>query len=488
MCSEKIQNNDKFTADVLVVGSGAAGLAAAAAAAEKNATVIILEKRNIPGGRSTQAEGFFAAESPIQEQMGIDASRDVIFKMAMDYAHWKINPRIFRAYVDKSGDTVRWIMGKGVQIDSVSPFYRNQKIWTWHQPKKGGAEVINALVKSCESMGVNLIKQTYAKRLNMGSDGKSITVQASGAEGEITIKAMTVILATGGYGGNSEMLKKYCSFYIDQMGASRSTFNTGDGLTMATEIGAATEGLGHLHIMGPVFDGTNAHISAVCQEPVTLWINKKGERFTDESTAFIHYESVNSILQQPDRISYSLIDEGIKQKMIENGPIKLRLGVYHSLSKTGFADLEKDFQSVSQTDRIKISDSWDNIAEWIGAPLPALKREIEKYNQYCDQKYDPVFNKDSRYLMALRKPPFYAIKCRTAIAGSIGGIKINHLMEVVDQNDNPIPGLYAAGTDAGGWESDTYNAHLSGTAFGFPLNSGRIAGENAAEYATNRKG
>ena len=84
--------------------------------------------------------------------------------------------------------------------------------------------------------------------------------------------------------------------------------------------------------------------------------------------------------------------------------------------------------------------------------------------------------------MALRNPPYYAIKCCLGFLGTIGGIKINPHMEVLNQQDNPIPGLYAAGVDTGGWESYTYCSLLSGSTFGFAINSGRIAGENAANY------
>ena len=90
--------------------------------------------------------------------------------------------------------------------------------------------------------------------------------------------------------------------------------------------------------------------------------------------------------------------------------------------------------------------------------------------------------KDRRYLFPLRNPPYYALKCYQGFLGTIGGIKINHHMEVLDQQDDPIHGLYAAGSITGGWESDTYCLRLSGSAFGFALNSGRIAGENAAVY------
>ena len=126
------------------------------------------------------------------------------------------------------------------------------------------------------------------------------------------------------------------------------------------------------------------------------------------------------------------------------------------------------------------------IADWIGAGAEALEKNMIAYNRSCDHGYDDLFYKDDRYLQALRTPPFYALKCHQAFHCTIGGIRINHKMEVLDQEDKPIPGLYAAGNDAGGWESDTYCYVLSGTALAFAINSARIAGENAVRYISGK--
>jgi fumarate reductase flavoprotein subunit len=128
------------------------------------------------------------------------------------------------------------------------------------------------------------------------------------------------------------------------------------------------------------------------------------------------------------------------------------------------------------------SESLEEISEWIGAPRNALRKTVDEYNASCDQRYDEIFVKDKQYLQALRTPPFYAIKFSGALLGTMGGIKINYKMEVLNKEDDPIPGLYAVGADTGGWESDTYCAVLAGSAFGFAMNSGRIAAENASDY------
>jgi fumarate reductase flavoprotein subunit len=131
-----------------------------------------------------------------------------------------------------------------------------------------------------------------------------------------------------------------------------------------------------------------------------------------------------------------------------------------------------------------MSDSWDEIADWTETDREVLRITVEEYNTGCDKGYDPVFGKDRAYLMPLRHPPYYAVKCGSGMLNTMGGIKINEHMEVLDANSDPIPGLYAAGVDTGGWTPDTYCAMFPGTAFGYAINSGRIAGESACEYTS----
>jgi fumarate reductase flavoprotein subunit len=477
--------SENIQADIAVLGSGVAGLAAAVAAAEKGASVVLLEKNNALGGRSVRAEGFFAADSPAQQRLGIDAPGDILFRMAMDYAHWRINPRVMRAFINKSGDTVRWLEEKGCVVDRITPFYRNQVYRVWHQPKGGGAEVIAVLSKNCEELGVKVLTRTPAKKILTDQSEKIIGVIAVKDGIEIRVNVKSVVIATGGFGGNKELLKKYSPDYSEDIDTAAPAYN-GDGLLMAMELGAANAGLGTLHMSGPRFAGSNSHVSAMCHEPDVIWVNIKGQRFADETLAYNHYESINIVLQQPRKRTFSLFDERVKQRVIDQGPYKIRQGVYYGTYKEDMVNLSEELEKQAELGTARISSSWDEIAAWIGAPPEVLKETIEEYNFGCRHGYDENFIKDRRFLSPLIHPPFYALGCRSGIIGTIGGIKINQNMEVVNHEDDAIPGLYAAGTDAGGWESDTYNVHLSATTFGFPLNSGRISGENAASFVSNK--
>jgi fumarate reductase flavoprotein subunit len=149
--------------------------------------------------------------------------------------------------------------------------------------------------------------------------------------------------------------------------------------------------------------------------------------------------------------------------------------------------LDKELNRQIEKGGAFMSESIEEISTWIGAPRDALRRTIDEYNVFCDLRYDEIFVKDPQYLQALRTPPFYAIKFSGALLGTMGGIKINYKMEVLNKADDPIPGLYAVGADTGGWESDTYCAVLAGSAFGFAMNSGRIAAENASDYIQGKR-
>ena len=475
--SKKKSKSESLETQIIVVGAGGTGLAAAVAAGEKGAKIILLEKRRAAGGNTALARGIFAAESPVQKRMKIDARRDTLFKIAMGYSHWKVDPKIVRAFVDKSGDTIRWLEEKGLKFEDILHYTPNQIPRVFHVPEGRGAGLVKFLVRKCEEMGVRLLYETAARRILTGEKGKVTGVLAAAKEKEFRIIGKSVIIGTGGYSGNRELLRQYYADYTEDLCLHGSP-NMGDGLLMTTEIGAATEGLGILHLRGPRFPGSS-YIAVVAEEPITIWVNKKGERFIDEAIAFYWPESGNALNRQPDKMSYTLLDEKIKKQFIEEGVIK---GVARYPTGTKMTELEEELRLHSDKGTIKISDSLEEIAQWIGAQPRVLKKTVDEYNSFCDQRYDGLFMKDPRFLQPLLTPPYYAIKCVQSFHGTIGGIKINHRMEVLDQQHHPIPGLYAGGIDTGGWESDTYCLTLSGSAFGFALNSGRIAGENAAKY------
>jgi fumarate reductase flavoprotein subunit len=191
-------------------------------------------------------------------------------------------------------------------------------------------------------------------------------------------------------------------------------------------------------------------------------------------------ETGNALSRQPGGVSFSLFDELIKKSVCEGGTSK---GVFAAPPGAKLSKLEKELQLEVASGTVKVSNSIDDIARWIGVSPEVLKTTVVEYNSFCGQGYDGAFAKDRKYLQPLRTPPYYATMCGRSLLTTIGGIKINYRTEVISMQGKPIPGLYAVGNDAGGWEPETYDMALAGFAQGFALNSGRIAGENAANYS-----
>lgn len=491
MHSAQTSDTKIIQTQIVVIGGGGAGLAAAMAAAEKGADVILLERDSKLGGTSAMAFGIFAAESLVQKRMNIDANRDFFFQTIVDYSHWRINPAVIHAFIDKSADTIRWLEEKEIEFE-LPPISR--KVFNveippvWHCPKGYGTQIIEVLTGKFAELGGRIYYETAAKEILVNSKRGITGVLAMRKEKELNIKAKQVIIATGGYGGNKELLKKYCRYYHDNMTVAGLP-NTGDGLLMATKIGAATEGLGIFLAETKGVNGESRGLFNLAVQPNTVWVNKKGERFVDEAGGTI-YETGNAVLRQKNSVNYTLFDEGIKQDIIKNGYVK-GLAVSLNPSEEKAANLANIIQQAVDKGVVKISNSLDEIARWMGVSPGTLDATVDEYNSFCEQGYDSIFLKSPEYLKPLQTPPYYAIKCMPRILNTMGGIKINQKMEALDQEDNPIPGLYAVGADAGGWEPETYSlflmapisGFLMGYSFGFAVNSGRIAGENAAKYA-----
>ena len=254
--------------------------------------------------------------------------------------------------------------------------------------------------------------------------------------------------------------------------------HNGDGIRMAFDIGAASDGLGILLMSGPNFIAGN-HAWMLAMRPAAIRVNREGERFAAENLG--PFISDNAILRQPGQVMFSIFDDELKQNIIKNGFGRISGGKYrHEAS-----GIEQDLKEAVARGSCYISDSWADIAAWIGALPEKLEATIKEYNSFCKKGHDDLFVKDAGFLKAVKIPPFYACRSYPGFLVTIGGIKINERMEVLNQDNTPIPGLYAVGITTGGWSGSTYNIGLPGAGCGFPIYGGRIAGENAAHRIIN---
>lgn len=469
-------------ADVVIVGGGGTGLAAAATAAKEGLKVILLEKRKATGGNSACAEGIFAADSPAQRRNMIQARGDDLFKFAMDYTHWRANPRIIRAFIDKSGETIGWLEHMGLRFDWIPPYYNGQPFQVWHCLEGGtGTHITRVLRAECEKNGVDIRTGISGNKILIDG-GKVCGLRAIRETGEEVIFSVpNVVIATGGFAGNKKMLLRYCPDYFEGMTCYAGA-NAGDGLEMALDAGCDTEGLGLLFLNGPRFPG-NLLLNAVCQEPGTMWVNKKGLRYFDESSTF-RFERANAVNRQPNHLSFTMFDSDIRQYLKEEG---LQKGIGLIIRQaTKLEDIDVLLTEEEAKGNVYIADSIEELAIKAGIPAKELVKNVDEYNHCCATGHDPIFAKEREYLRPIMKAPFYMIRCESSFLSTIGGIRINEKMEVLDKEGEVINGLYAGGVDVGGWEIDSYNCALSGSCVGFALNSGRIAGENIALRMNNQ--
>jgi fumarate reductase flavoprotein subunit len=222
---------------------------------------------------------------------------------------------------------------------------------------------------------------------------------------------------------------------------------------------------------------------AFAWEPYLLWVNRDGRRFIAED-AVRAFSCGNAVSRQPGNVCFVLFDRSSCELISERGFLQGRPlpDAPVELQREALPGLHEALEAEAEKGTLRIAQSWAEIAEYMGCDKAALETTIAVYNDACCRNHDAVFCKDRENLVPLLSPPYYAIKCTSAFLDTIGGIKINERMQVIDTEDCVIPGLYAAGVITGGWEGDDYCTQLMGSARGFALTSGRIAGKNAAEF------
>jgi fumarate reductase flavoprotein subunit len=471
--------------DIVIIGSGVSGLSAAIQAAEKGARVSVFEKQQSLGGTSNFFGGIFAAESSMQKEQYIAYTKDQAFRNFMEYNHWRVNAALVRTLINKSPDTIEWLKAMGIEFPEVT-INMPDAPRTYHVVKGGGETVIRALVLRAKEKGVTIRVGAPVKRI-LKQKNLPVGVVAEIDDEDIEIACKAVVIASGGYANNKEWIKKYAGFDLDEnLLALGNTGKMGDGIRMAWEMGAAQEGMGVLHILriGPTGPGLPLmNLVEVAAIQPSLWVNPKGERFCDEGIAFYDTSTGNVNSRVKQGYTFGVFDDSIKQHFMEKG-IDRGVGSAY-LPGWKLPDLDAELQRLLSLGSTEIlgATSVEKLAVKMGAEPAALRATIQEYNGFCAARRDEQYGKDPTYLRPLKGPRFYAARCHTAFLGTLGGIRINQKTEAVDQYDIPIPGIYAAGLDAGSIHAESYSMRdTSGIASAFAVNSGRLAGENAAEY------
>ncbi len=485
----------KMEADVIVVAAGLSGLAAACAAAEGGAKTIVFEKSNTTGGAANMGMGPLGVGSRIQRSSMVALTPGEAFRKHMFFTHYNVDARLVRDYYYKSGDTINWLEEMGVEFVGVQRAFSAPEAtraysdgeFTWHvvKPEGGGipgpraaTAMTKKMTEYAKEQGADFQMETPVKSLIKEGDTVVGVIAVDKNGEEIEARAKSVIVATGGFGENPEMIKEHTGYEF-----GNTIFNfavpgmRGDGLKMCWEVGAGKTPM-IMELMYQLPDNMNHFILDGAFRQPCLWVNRNGQRFMPEDQIGNTTFTGNAISAQPGKVAYAIFDSKLLKKYKKKGPDIVSHVHPHDLfdhfDEQWNRDLEAGYEPVTQADTL------EELAEKAGIDVAGFMEQIEEYNDMCEAGFDEVFEKDRQYMEPIAKGPFYCCRQNVGAYGSLGGVKINNKMEVLDTDAKVIPGLYCVGTDACSIYGDSYPFTLPGNTMGFCINSGRIAGENAA--------
>lgn len=465
-------------ADVVIVGFGAAGAAGAIEAADHGASVIILEKMPIEGGTTLMSGGtIYASETSLQREAGIRDSAEEMFKLLMAAGKGLNRPELVKLVAKQSGEIVEWLIGLGVNLwpgaylgdafgCELYPEYARitPPVPRVHVVKGMGEGLFRTLEEAVKGRGIDVLLETPAVEL-IAKGREVIGVKARSRWGNMNIRARKgVILATGGFMYDKEMLARFCQKGYKSLPLGNPG-DEGDGIRMGRRLGAGlwamtdTVGLPAVRIPGQAL--ARPLLLNYYGFPCVL-LDRTGSRFVNEG---IFYEFVNDALLnlEDDPPAYVVFDEDVRR------------GAGDKIVKYFSSGLDKEIGEglVMQASTV------ESLATRIGIDPIKLRETIERYNDYSSAGRDLDFEKTWEMgLGPVEESPFYAIRAHPGMIATTGGLKINTEAQVLDTSGDAIPGLYAAGRTAGGVIGVVFPA--SGVNLQDAICFGRIAGRNAA--------
>ena len=448
----KISGEDvnSITTDVVVIGSGGAGLAAALEVHEAGKEVIILEKMPIIGGNTLRATGGLnASGTSIQANLGIEDSEESFYEDTMKGGYNKNDSDLVKVLAEESAAAIEWLLSLGGDFTDVGKLAGATNARA-HRPTGGapvGPEVVKTLRKALEDRGVTIMTETKAIEL-LSKDGKITGVVAVGKDDkEFTINAASVVLATGGFGANSTMLVEF-NKDLEGFGTTNQGGATGDGIAMAIEAGAALVDMEEIQTHPTAVPANGYMITEAVRGNGAILINRDGKRFVNElatrdvvSAAMLAQEGNTGFLFFDQSVTDSLkaIEGYIKQGIVTEG------------------------------------ETLEELAYKLGIDSESLVATVASYNEFVASKEDSDFGRNDMP-RALENAKFFAIEVGPAVHHTMGGIKINTAGQVLNNEGDVIDGLYAAGEVTGGIHGGN---RLGGNALTDLIVFGRIAGKSS---------
>ncbi len=452
------KNQESKEADIVVVGSGIAGMSCAVEAALAGAKVVILEKNStMTGGDSSICTGnFYCCGSAKQDSMGYTdyGTAEEIAQFLFDQSDGDANMDICRMVAENGGAAMDWLVSFGCDFDKKPGDGVSDRSMV---STNGGKGIIDTLIGVAESNGAELMMDTRALQIVM-ENGKAIGVIARSGDTDYTISAKAVMLACGGFDGEDWSKQLYAPGTVGWHTFSTPT-NTGDGIELAREAGALTllkGGLSQIHLVGRDPLPLNDELSKLRMVNTGVFVTDLGYRCANESMASQFDYFVPFV--QSGRKEFTIICDS--QQPAE------RLELIKKAVEKGVAST---------------ADTIEELAVATELPQYPLVKTIEHYNELCTAGEDPDFHKKPEDLQALTQAPFYAIQITPNTNDSFGQLAISTKAEVLDENRQPVPGLYAGGTIANA-ELFYLRYAVSGASMCMGTVTGRIAAQEAMKY------
>lgn len=442
------------SADIVVIGAGGAGMSAAIEAAQKGATnVVILEKMPITGGNTVRATGGLnASETQYQKRDGIEDSNDLFYEDTMKGGKNLNDPNLVRTLVENSAAAVDWVNEIGGDLSVVAQF-GGASVKRIHRPSDTsavGPMLVKTLNAKLDELGIPVLLETKATKIIADKDGKITGVEAEDENGEFVINTKAVILATGGFGANPDMVVKYAPQLAGFITTNHSGA-TGDGIEMALELGAGLTDIEQIQTHPTVNPNTATMYTEGVRGNGAILVNNDGNRFVNE----LETRDVVSaaILAQPNEESWLIFDTAVRESL---------------------SAIEKYINEGI----IVEANTIEELAEKTGINKENLVATMNKYASMQEAGEDSEFGRKSMEV-PLTKAPFFAGLAKPAIHHTMGGVKINKETQVLKEDGSVIPGLYAAGEVVGGVHGGN---RLGGNAVADIVVFGRISGDNANGY------
>ena len=440
--------------DIVIIGSGGAGLSSAITATEKGAKVIVLEKMAYFGGNSNRSEGEMnAAGTKQQKAHGI--TDDTPERFAADTirgGHGLNDPALVKALTENAASAEEWLLDLGAHFCHRMGRGGGQTRARGHGPCDGspvGIEIMRVLGERADKDHIDMRLNNRVTKILM-KNGKVSGVQVKTPKGMETINAKAVILATGGFGANHKMVEKYRP-ELKGFSTTNHPGATGDGIILAQQVGAGLTDIEQIQIHPTVIKKNGALISESMRARGGFLLNKNGKRFTNELLTR-DVVSANE-LKQPGGIAYLVIDNSIYSK-------------------------NKMAQNYTAEKLMTKCDTIADVAKLIGVDAKVVQASFDQYHKAFDNKKDDLFGRPEM-LIRMDQAPYFVAEVTPGIHHTMGGVKIDPQAEVLTPEKNPIPGLFAAGEVTGGVHGGN---RIGGNAVADIITFGRISANSALKY------